>query len=318
MRSRQDLVERFSTLLQFQDDRCKGWVTDSKLQRSMRNALTQVSQSTVETFWTLYWHKLWQAQPRSLAAAHLGAYLQEACYWATQKIMLRFAQRHSEADLFQTAIAQLHRILKGFNPNYGSNLKAYAEFIFGNVLKDELRQQQEVDICSDWALLHRVSQKKLTEALQNIGIHDRKTADYLLVWKCFQELAAPGDTQSLRTLSNPNDSTWHAIADLYNTERDRSSATCSPELAQQWMSKCAKAIRVLLYPTMLSLNAPVAGLETSEWIDSVTLEFEASLLTELITQEEIADRACQQAQIQAVLANAIAQFDPAAQTLLSA
>lgn len=322
MRSRQDIIELFSTFLHFEDERCRGWVVDAKLQRSMEKALARISSSQAEAFWALYWHKVWQTQPRSLAAGHLTAYLQETCYWATKKIMQHFAKQQSEADLFQTAIAQIHRVLKGFDANYGSSLKAYAEFIFSNVLKDALRQRQEVDICSDWALLHRVSQKRLTEALQNAGVSDREIANYVLAWKCFQELAAPAETQPLRQRANPDDSTWQAIANLYNAERfsqsNVSGAACSPEVMQQWMSKCAKAIRVLLYPTVVSLNAPSTGVETTEWLDSLTEELGNSLLTELITQEEIADRQAQQAQVQTVLADAIAQLDSEAQTLLSA
>jgi RNA polymerase sigma factor (sigma-70 family) len=320
MQSRQGIIELFSTFLQFKDDRAQCWVMDSRLQRSMQNCLAKISPSKAEGFWVLYWHKLWQTQTQSLATAHLTAYLQEACYWVTKKIILHFAKQQSEADLFQTAIARVDRVLKGFNPTYGSNLSAYAEFVFGNVLKDALRQRQEVDICSDWALLHRVSQRKLTEALNRAGVSDTALDRYVLAWKCFQELAAPHENQLLQKLAKPDPSLWQAIADLYNAERlnqaNTSGHACSSEQLQQWMSACAKAVRGLLYPSVISLNAPTPGIETTEWLDSLTQEFGESLLTDLIAQEEIDARQARQVQIQTVLADAIAQLDPDSQTLL--
>ncbi|MEB3295219.1 MAG: sigma-70 family RNA polymerase sigma factor [Synechococcales bacterium] len=69
MRSRQDIVELFSTFLQFIDDRPGGWVTDGRLQRSMlrhlKADLNQVNTqpapaSYSENFWAVYWHRCWQ------------------------------------------------------------------------------------------------------------------------------------------------------------------------------------------------------------------------------------------------------------------
>ena len=171
MRSRQGIVEIFSTFLRFESDRAVGWTISYPLRRSMTTCLEQAASHShpLEAFWALYWHRRWQQQPDALAAAHITAYLQESCYWVAHKIALNFADRTLIADFFQIAIARVPHLLKHFNPQYSDNLKGYAELMFKNSLKNWLQTQEKVAVCSDWALLHRVSYKRLVQVLQNKG-----------------------------------------------------------------------------------------------------------------------------------------------------
>src|SRR6478672_7804279 len=157
MRPRHNLVEIFSTFLQFDADRLSGWVTEPRLRRSMQRCLEQSSSaSTTDYFWALYWYKIWQAHSESLAEAHLSAYLQEVGYWAAQKTATSFASsQYTLADCFQIAIARIGTVLKGFNPQQGFSLKNYAASLFSSAIKELLRQRQEIDICTDWALLRK-------------------------------------------------------------------------------------------------------------------------------------------------------------------
>ncbi|PSB63642.1 group 3/4 sigma-70 RNA polymerase sigma factor, partial [Chroococcidiopsis cubana CCALA 043] len=92
MRPRQGIIEIFSTFLQFDADRFRAWVSDPHLRRSMQARLAQSPQmEAAENYWVLYWYKLWQTQPDSLAKAHLTAYLQEVCYWTAHKTSASFA-----------------------------------------------------------------------------------------------------------------------------------------------------------------------------------------------------------------------------------
>jgi DNA-directed RNA polymerase specialized sigma subunit len=159
MRIRQGLLEIFSMFLQFKADDFSDWVTDAKLRRSMQTCLDQVSQEESEIFWVLYWHQTWQTQASSPAAAHLTAYLQEVCYWTARKLALRLPGNHSIADFFQTAIVRIDKVLKHYNPQFNSSLKSYAELVLSGVIKNQLEKQQEAEICTDWALLHRTSYK---------------------------------------------------------------------------------------------------------------------------------------------------------------
>ena len=88
---------------------------------------------------------------------------------------------------------KLDRVLKGFNLQHGTELKSYASFAFTNAIKDMLRQRQAVEVCTDWALLHKVSQKRLGEALQNFGLNAATSQMYSLAWQCFKTIYAPTD-----------------------------------------------------------------------------------------------------------------------------
>ncbi len=319
MRTRQGLLEIFSTFLQFQTDAFGGWVTDPKLRRSMQTCL-QHSQDEYEVFWVLYWYRIWQAQTSALATAHLTAYLQEVCYWTARKLTLKLTGNHSIADFFQTAIARTDKVLKNFNPQLSSSLKSYAELVLGGVIKDWVQKQQEAGICTDWSLLHRTSQKRLVEALQFAGEGRETIERYVLAWNSFKELYAPGATQTASKLRQPDNSAWQAIAQTYKAERltqlSISSPIASPELLEKWLLTCAKAVRAFLYPTQVSIYTPILGQETGELLDRLPGSIQDSLLSEAIAQEEAEIREDQNTQVNQILTQALTQLGVEAQTVL--
>ncbi|NJR65573.1 MAG: sigma-70 family RNA polymerase sigma factor [Leptolyngbyaceae cyanobacterium CRU_2_3] len=319
MRTRQGLLENFSTFLQFQGDSFGGWVIDPKLRRSMQTCLSQSPQEESEIFWVLYWHRLWQTPARLLASAHMTAYLQEVCYWVSRKLALKLTGHHSTADFFQTASASIDKVLKNFNPQLGSSLKSYAELVLSGVIKNQVEKQQEVKLCNDWSLLHKTSHKRLVEALQFSGESHEAIARYILAWNCFKALYAPSKVQATYRLGKPNPETWQAIAQAYNTEQlsqFSSMQASSPESLERWLSACAKAVRVFLYPTTISIYTPILGQETGELLDQLSGNLHESLLAAAIATEELEIRKTQSAQINQFLITALTQLDPQAQTLL--
>ena len=324
MRTRQTLLENFSTFLQFQGDVFKDWVTDPKLRRSMQAGLSQFPQEESEVFWILYWHRIWQTQPSSLAAAHMTAYLQETCYWTARKLALKLTGNYSIADFFQTAIACTDKVLKNFNPQLSPNLKSYAELVLSGVIKNQVEKQQEIGICTDWALLHKTSHKRLVEALQSAGETREAIDRYVLAWNCFKALYAPSSVQPARRLGKPSDEIWQAIAQVYHAEQVSQLSTtqpCSPESLnpeslEKWLLSCAKAVRSFLYPTKISIHTPIPGQETGELLDHLP-DSQDSLLAEAIAKEEIEAYETQSSQISQILAEALTQLDREAQTLLN-
>lgn len=317
MRPRQDIIEVFSTFLQFDAERFSAWATDPQLRRSMRTSLTRLPQlETAENFWVLYWYKLWQTQPASQAKLHLAAYLQEVCYWAAHKTIASFSasSQYTLSDCFVMAIARLDKVLKGFNPQLGYSFKNYASVIFSTVLKDILRQHQEVDICSNWSLLRKLSQKRLVESLQNAGFGSETIADYVLAWNCFKTIYVPTQPTGTRQLPKPDAATWEAIAELYHKERP--SQTLSVQMLEKWLGACAKAARSYLYPSFVSINAPKPGQDSGEFLDDLTGFAQETFLNEIITAEEEQSQHLQQAQIKAVLAEALSKLDPQAQKIM--
>ena len=219
MRPRQTLLELFSTFLLFEADRFSGWATDSKLRRSMSACLaksTDRPRLEDEKFWATYWYKLWQGNPadRTLTIqAHLSAYLQEDCYWAMHKTLTTFKiTQYTLSDCFQVAIARVDKVLNGFDPTYGVDLKVYAGIFFGRVIQDFLKQQRIIDVCCEGGLLRKLSQRRLTAALENAMFSPQAIAAYLLAWRCFKEIYVLNQANSTTKLPKPDEAAWQAIA----------------------------------------------------------------------------------------------------------
>ena len=319
MRPRQDILEMFSTFLQFDADRFYGWATDAKLRRSMLNCQKQSPQQDAE-FWSLYWHKSRQTQPQ-LATLHLYAYLQETCYWAAKKISTYFvSSQYTLADCFQLAIASVDKIILKFNSAQGFSLKKYAGVAFTSVIKEDLRQRQEVDVSTDWALLRKLSHKRLEQSLEHLGLSKETIAFYLLAWNCFKNIYVPTQASSTRQLKPPDPGTWSAILTLYNAQRQGIRHPPEPEVSAQtlekWLVACAKAARSYLYPPLTSINIQKPGQDSGEWLDNLPQLQGETPLTNLISLEEEQTRQSQQQQIATVLAAAIAKLDPEIQQLL--
>ncbi len=321
MRSRQSLLEIFSTFLQFEGDRASNWAIDARLRRNMQHCLQQSDHAeTASNFWALYWYKIWQDEGNNPDSfAHLIAYLQETCYWSAQKTMTNFAlTQYTLPDCFQVAIAKVQKILSGFNAQQGFSLQNYASAIFASTIRDTLRQRQEVDICTNWALLRKVSQKRLVESLQNAGLSAETIVTYTLAWNCFKSLYVPTQETATRKLPRPDAATWAVIAQRYNADRRQvpSAATANPETLEKWLNVCAQAARSYLNPNLISINTPKAGQDTGELLDDVPESSRESLLADLISEEEDQTRQDQRSQLNQILEAAIEQLDSELQAIL--
>ncbi len=321
MRSRQSILEIFSTFLQFESDSATRWVSDARLRRQMQRCLDQESaQELSEMVWSLYWHKLWQAGSDPFAVAHLSAYLQEVCYWSARKLALNQGSSQSLADFFQIAIAKIHRVLQGFNPQQSSGLKRYASLAFSNVIKDTLRLRQEVDICTDWALLHKLSHKRLVESLQNFGLDSTTIAARIFAWQCFKMIYAPTQGKGARKLAKPDLAIFEAISELYNRDRvvtlGTSAEACNSTVLEQWLTLCGKAARSYLYPSLISADSPQPGTENTELLDNFESTFQESNLSQIIEQEEEDSRQQTRSQLNAILLRSLVKLDLPAQRLL--
>ncbi len=314
MHSRNNLVEKFSTFLQFDADRFRGWATDAKLRRSMLACQKQIPQETSDNFWALYWYKIWDSQSTRIAKEHLLAYLQESCYWSSVKAANSFALlQYNLSDCFQIAIAKFDKVLKGFNLNSGFRLNNYASAVFGSIIRDTLRQRHEVDICSVWGLLRKTSQKRLIESLQAEGLSQDTIAAYVAVWNGFKTFYAPTQASNTRQLNRPDDTTWSAISQVYTKQ---TNSTIDYQTIETWLLNCAKAIRKYLYPTVTSINARAGGEDSFEWIDNLSANEKDSLLNEIIATEEEQTKISQQSEMKTVLVSAITQLETQVQQIL--
>lgn len=315
MHPRQSIIEIFSTFVQFVADRFSRWATESRLRRSMQSCTQRAPQETSASFWALYWYKLWQVpETQTLSQQHLTAYLQESCYWVAQKTVTSFAStQYQLSDCFQIAIAQVDKILKGFNPNQGSTLINYATPIFGSAIRETLRQRHEVDICTDWGLLRKISQKRLQESLASAGLSPQEIPAYILAWNCFKTIYVPTSTGTSRKIPRPDDQTWEAIAKAYNSQI---STKITTQTLESRLLAAAKAVRKYLYPQSESLNVAKGGDDSWELLDNLPGTEQESLMNEIIAQEEAQTRTNQQNQINQVLVQAIAKLETDLQQIL--
>jgi hypothetical protein len=264
MQPRQEIVEIFSTFLQFSPDDSTKWLTDKALERSISDYLQQyLSLERSSLDWALYWHQVWRHQPKNtkaflLAKGHLYAYLQEVSYKAAKKIQSRLRlSGYSLQDFFLMAIANTDKVLKFFDPIRNPNLEAYAFYTLRHDILDELRRAG-LEVRSDWSLLKNSSEKRIEESLERRGLSPVDIDRYVLAWECFKIIYVSQTPKGNKQLPAPDSSTWEAIAQLYNQEQLSQlsqSTSVNATTIQQWMENSIKAIRAHSTPRIQSLNA---------------------------------------------------------------
>lgn len=321
MHPRNQILDLFSTFAMLDGDYFRKWIADPRLRRSMESSLESTLESSQsEKVWSLYWYKKWQSQDSRWAESHLTAYLQESCYWTAQTLVQRLkSTQYTVADCFQIANSEVQRVLQHFAPERGNNLKSYASLVLTNILKDTFRQRQAADICSNWALLRKVSKKRVVVVLFHTGVAEPEASQYQLAWRCFQALYVPSDNSG-GALPNPDARLWHDVALLYNTKRQgqltiAGSALTSAQIESR-LNKLAEWIRAYLYPSVDSLNRSKSGQEVGELQDDLSDPISQDLLDQAIEQEDAEQRSGQTVQIQAVLNQALETLEPELQEIL--
>ncbi|MDJ0695571.1 sigma-70 family RNA polymerase sigma factor [Mastigocoleus sp. MO_188.B34] len=331
MHPRNSIVKIFSTFLQFDADSFSGWATDARLRRSIQNCIDKNSQiangsdelAEQENFWANYWYRIWQKNSARLAKSHLSAYLQETCYWIAHRTVQSFASsQYKLSDCFQVAIASVDKVLKGFNPERSSGFKAYAKAIFSSAIRDTLRQRHEVDICSTWGLLRKVSQKRLSESLINSGLSPEVVNNHIMAWNSFKKLYVPQPGKPTRQLQKPDPETLKAIAEDYNSQiqflqikASQTQSQIDPQTLENWLLRCAVSVRNYLYPNITSANTPTGEGDTTEYLDYIPDERDL-FISQMIDKEEEENRKYQQSEVSGVLKAAIEGLNQQTQEIL--
>jgi RNA polymerase sigma factor (sigma-70 family) len=324
MRQRKDLIEIFSTFLQFEGDRSQGWAIDPRLNRSMTRAI-QVETRDSEDFWVTYWLRQYAQTSAATHPAqqqeigHLSAYLQETCFWAVNRVMPRMGSIQMKlSDCFQVAIVDVPKLLAAFDASKPTGLKAYANTVFSNCLRDRLRQQREIDLCSEWGLLQKISRKRLLDALiaSNFDVASRDR--YYVAWQALTTNYTAEKSPKLRSIAAPDAQTWQLIEQSYNRERKEFPhlAVATAKEIEKWLLDAAKKVRSYLYPTVNSLNVKKGDDTEAEW-ESDLVGNDLEPMAYLEEQETRAERQTQQQQMVVVLHEAIAELDESASQLLT-
>lgn len=315
MRSRENINDLFCSFVNLEQDSFKSWTCDHKLSRNLDRVLREnLSNHNMENFLSVYFHKNWIANSCKLSQHHLVAYLQEPCYWAAWKTYTKISDhKFKVSDCFQMAMGQVHIVLNGFDPSHGSKLKHYASIAFRSLLINTLRNQHEVDLCSDWALLRKISQRRLETTLTEVGFHKNQIDEHILAWTCFNNVFSPTKNTGIRQLSEPDPSTWQQITDLYNRQRhqalEANSPAYTPSQLQNRLEKCTKLLRESFCPTLGSLNIPKSNQADKEVIEDLP-DTSQSFLNEMIEVEEKQDRQQQSTKLKTFLTEALVKLPP--------
>lgn len=334
--SRSGLVEVFSTFLRFEHERTAGWLSDRRLHRSIERLLHAPDAPNSEKFWVNYWQALWREHapetvspasppadsPNSqhrLALGHLTAYLQETCFWSVQRVMGRLdSAQYQTVDGFQIAIAQVPKLLQAFDPNRPASFKTYANTAFANLIRTHLRRRREVDLCSTWGLLVKLSRKQVQEALANAGLSEQDIIAYRLLWQSLQQHYHPTKLQSQRQLAAPSAETLAQVAIDYTQACLVASIpqeALIPDQMIQRLQTIAQHVRAYLYPNVRSLNVTYADSE-DDWLSNLPDWEDQTPMTNLVAEEEGLERHDRQSQLNQVISDAIVNLEPMMQDLL--
>lgn len=317
MYRRTEIVQMFSTFMDLEADKFSKWLTDIRLYKSIQNCLNHSPQtSRQENFWALYWHKHWLLKSNDLARMHMQAYLQEPCYHVSRRIVsLLQNTQYSVADCFQMANAEVETILKDFDSKKSSSLKAYSTMAIKSRLRDVLRQRKEADICSDWALLRKVSKKLFLEAHYNAGLSAKHTLQYRLAWTCFKQLYFPTRPGGTASLPEPTAQLWQQIANLYNNSCHQLAENiplCTANTIENWLNQSVIYLRTYQHPPIKSLD-----IKTDD--DNLTLDLpdpaSDSVIADIIAAENLQDRQNQISQMFDVLSKSLQNLDVKSQEI---
>lgn len=281
MKRREDIVQKFSTFLNFTKANSITsalWKVDVELERHIK-IIRQSDPEAKEEFWAIHFLKISlasQAEEKSLggnlqdknnesenlsasnwrAEKHLLAYLQESCLWAARKAYQRFnfiRYKYPLEECFQIACLGVNppsKFLKNFNFNYScSSINSYAKTGILRFIQNTI-YHQDVEVkrskYSDYGLLKDLTKIELKTALLSQGITQEKTDLYCLVWKCFDGIYSSNQCQGNRSLKSPNQEHIKQICSCCNLRLEQLNipvTSVSEQKIQQILSTCIQAAR---------------------------------------------------------------------------
>ncbi len=265
---RQKLRDKFSTFLRIQAAQAHDyvWIVDVKLRRSIDAVLTlekysdAIEEEIVRSFLT----SLRNPDQRivQISRSHLVAYLQETCFFVSQKLCINMGKKDALRDAFGFANETICRLgfLENYTPTKKAKLSTYAGRAIRNKLLDLLTSS---DGRSDWGEFYHLSTKELKENLLLINFPSRRNEeDYVYIHKFYKQICLPSGTNETRT--EPTSEHLQSICDLYNSTVSKTKenfVAIVPKVVLAIMEQCIKSIRNTEQNlgNLASLDQPVKG-----------------------------------------------------------
>lgn len=226
MQKRTNLVTQFSSFLCLKEESSSlitYWKNTPELERNITLLLKQQIISPEEDRVAQEFLQWLRKEPDSLKNKHLIAYLQESCFFATQKVYQRLRScwdLFTWQDYFQWAnllVSSPIQLLSSYDDKFQFKLTTYARHKLENKLIDQAYQYMGWERSSDWGLLRKLSNSKQKQFLQQIGgLKGNNLEQYLLVIKCFNLIYKSQTQGRNKSLTPPSQEHFKDVSKEYN------------------------------------------------------------------------------------------------------
>jgi hypothetical protein len=260
------IIARFSTSYEVNPYPRK--VQYSRLRQNVEDLLDADPKLNNETVLLKYFcNQAAKNNSKSLARAHLLAYVDVACYLAAKSTYEAFpTPEQALADYLQ--IAKLYMVDRAVElctkfDRTQSKIETYLNRPLRDAIMSQVRKNEPTQRQSDWGLLRSTSKKGLKTALQNFAIRDPQLSCCFLTWQGFLEVYAPVKAGTNQRLPEPTAEQWEAIAHFCSEQQFPHSIQpfTVPEV-KALLQICVDALRASTHIQFDSLDAENWNLES--------------------------------------------------------
>ncbi|MGI0481317.1 sigma-70 family RNA polymerase sigma factor [Geminocystis sp. CENA526] len=265
MQKRTNLVTQFSSFLCLKEESSSlitYWQNTPELERNIQLLLQQQTLSP-EADIIAQEFLLWLKQEQdNFKYKHLIAYLQESCFFATQRVYQRLKNYWDLLtwyDYFQWGnllVSSPIPLLSNYDHKFQCKLTTYAKNKLENQLIDQAYQSMGWDRSSDWGLLKKLSLSKQRQCLEKIGgLQGTNLEQYLLVLQCFKIIYKSKATGRNKQLSPPSLVDFESISKEYNfiiTNKQKNLSSLSTQDCQTILLNSIKFVRQYCNPRMIN------------------------------------------------------------------
>lgn len=243
MQKRSNLVKQFSSFLCLKEESSSlttYWEKTPELERNIELLQKQQIISSEEDIVAQEFLRWLKKNKDQLQHKHLIAYLQESCFFATQKVYQRlrnYWDLFTWQDYFQWAnllVSSPVKLLSKYDNNFQWKLNTYAKNKIEYQLIDQAYQYMGWERASDWGLLRQLKGGKQRKCLQTIGgLSEANLEKYLLIWECFNLIYQPRSMGKNKQLLPPSLAHFIQVSNEYNFLITKKGNVLSPIDFQQ-------------------------------------------------------------------------------------
>ncbi|BAQ64163.1 sigma-70 family RNA polymerase sigma factor [Geminocystis sp. NIES-3709] len=273
MQKRTNLVTQFSSFLCLKEESSSlitYWKNTPELERNMELLIKQQiipSEEDIVAQEFLQWLK---KEQDNFKYRHLVAYLQESCFFATQKVYQRlrsYWDLFTWQDYFQWAnllVSSPIQLLSNYDTQFKSKLTTYARNKLENQLIDQAYLYMGWDRASDWGLLRKLSITNQRKCLQQIGgLKDNNLEQYLFVWQCFNLIYRSKGIGQNKMLPSPSQTQFIQVSNEYNfliSNKEKFLPSLTSSECEKILLKCVNFARQYCNPRMIKIEEDVNNL----------------------------------------------------------